>query len=1217
MIIRNTLLTVFSCLSGLCLTSTAHAQSQGERTLHGQLQGTDQKPRPGLTVTSARLGTTTQTQVSGEFTLKVGNPTDSLIIGVRAASDSSRAIKGGLAIGPHDESIRIQIQDDGSLKVVGPSLKRDSTATAATPTAGTTAAAATAVTAGAALDTVPKSKAQAIKGPTVNGFVVGPDNKPLDSVHITTASGTSLNGLEDGSFTAPFNKGSFLLFSRRGYETLKIVLSTQGQLLTVRLARSSIKEIQEVTVTALGISQKSRAVGYSIGEVGGAEVNIAKSTNFMDALQGKIAGVDINANSGSMGGSTKVTIRGDKSITQDNNALYVVDGVFMNNENFNSYTQEIGGGGYDYGSPIQDVNPDDIQEVSVLKGAAATALYGSRGQNGVILVTTKKGSPHKMGIEYDLNVQMDNVYVLPKLQNQYGGGNGNTFDTLYYNQDPGQFKSPSSPAYTDPVNGGYDLIPDYAEDESWGPPLNGQLYRPYYSFDADKSNPYFDQLAHWSPQPNNMREFFPTGFTINNNIALGGGDDKATYRLSYGNMTQKFIIPNSEQVRNNLALNASYKVSPWLTAEGSINYVANDATGRPGTGFSGDNPMFIWTLYGQRQLNTNMLKFYKFSDGTQLSWNRTSVDNPAPAFDDNPYWIRYMEPEDDTRNRIFGQAGFDIKANSWINISGRIFMDQFNILQEEKSAKDYFAGSYTRTTRNFQELDYQVLATAHRNLNKQLELNATVGGNVEQQNDQYNTGVIPISEGLIIPGIYTLANANGPVIYSSDIIRKQINSVFGTATLGYNNFLFLDVTGRNDWTSTLAPGHNSYFYPSAALSFVFSDLLKWSWLSFGKVRTSWAQIGNDITPYNIYTTYTAPGLFGTNPTITVNPAQNNPDLKPERSTEYEEGLEARFLKSRVGFDFTWYDRLTKDLIVPLQVTPASGYNSFIANAGSVRNRGVEIQLSGRPIESKNFSWDIMVNFAHNQNELVALNVPNNPQLNEIVIGTERRLNSVSTTAVKGQPLFVLTGTDYSYAANGQKIVDSASGYYVPSAPGKILGHTNPDFTGGVTNTFRYKHVSLNVLVDFQKGGSFFSYTNLYGMYSGLLAVTAENHIRENGIVTPGVYADGTTNTTNISAENYFDNDFGKRINKANVYSASYAYLREVRLGYDIPSHWAGKIKAENVRLSLYGKNLWLIHSGAPNVDPSSIINSTNNIAGLEGGALPSVRSYGLNVNVAF
>lgn len=1288
---RKAQLTVFFCLSGLCLLSS-QAIAQKERTIHGQLQGTDLKPSPGVKITSQKLGTTSVTKVSGEFIIKVSDPTDSLVVRIPGGSPAK------VGVSATDQMMMITIQKDGTLQVLGAKPKDTAAAAGAaaipasgaaetaalprndsarktalgaagtgtvttsvdsakttdttkgaavatvssTPSTTTSGAAPTATTTNsaaadatkpdmsavlgtsgmaAASDTTHPTKGKdttikgpVIKGPTVTGIVNGPGNVPLDSVRVTTDAGKSFLGQNDGTFTAPFTKGSYLLISRPGYETVRVLLTTAGTTLHVKLTKSKTKEIQEVTVTALGITQKTRAVAYAITEAKGEEVQIAKTTNFTDALQGKLAGVNISTNSGSMGGSTEVTMRGNKSITGSNDALYVVDGVFMSNTNTNSYSTQIGGGGYDYGSPIQDVNPDDIQEVSVLKGAAATALYGSRGQNGVILVTTKKGGAHKLGIDYNLNVEGQKVYILPSYQNEYGGGNSATFDTLWYNGNQQYFKN--APTYTDPAQGGYDLLPDYAVDESWGPALNGQIIRPYYSFDADKGNPYFGQTATWSPQPNNVKDFFTTGVTVNNNVAISGGDANATYRLSYGNMSQTFVLPNSHQERNNVAFNGTYKINPWLTGVVSGSYINNNALGRPGTGFTGENPMLNLVMYGQRQLNINYMKIFKNPDGTQLDWNRTSYSNPAPAGDDNIYWNRWMEPETDSRNRVFGQAGFDIRVNSWINVSTRVFMDEYNVLQEERTAKDYYAGSYNRNNLSWQELDYQVLATAKKTLGKDFDLNASLGGNVEQQNNTIDSWTTAPGSGLALPGIYTLANLTAPPIYNGDIIRKQINSAFGMVTLGYKDMLFLDLTGRNDWSSALPPGRNSYFYPSVAASWVFSDLVKQSWLSFGKLRTSWAQIGNDLPPYNVYQTYQAPGLFGTNSTEAVSASLANPNLKPERSTEFEEGLEARFLKSRIGFDLAWYNRVTKDLIIPIQLSPTSGYTTFYANAATVLNRGIELQFDVKPLDFKNFSWDIAVNFARNHNEVTAINVPNNPTQDRVVIGTERRLNSVSVAAIKGQPLFALTGTDYTYL-NGKRVVDSASGLYVPSAAGQVIGKTVPDFTGGVTNTFRYKDFTLSVLVDFQKGGDFFSYTNLYGEYSGTLAVTAANNIRQTGIVAPGVYADGTPNTTNLTAENYFQADQGKLVNKANMYDASYIYLREVRLGYNLPRAWAARIRADNLRLSLYGRNLWLIKSNAPNVDPSSIINSDSNIQGLEGGALPSVRSLGVNLNVGF
>ena len=508
-------------------------------------------------------------------------------------------------------------------------------------------------------------------------------------------------------------------------------------------------------------------------------------------------------------------------------------------------------------------------------------------------------------------------------------------------------------------------------------------------------------------------------------------------------------------------------------------------------------------------------------------------------------------------------------------------------------------------------MNYQLLANARRNLSKKIDLNITAGGNIMQQTDESNSAT---ANGLISAGLYTLSNSASRITPIQGLYKKQINSLFADATFGYNNTIFLDITGRNDWASTLPQGHNSYFYPSASLSAIFSDWLKWKWLSFGKLRASIAQIGSDTDPYRTYQAYAVSTLFGSLPMASKDAALANPNLKPEISRELEAGVELKFLNNRVGIDATFYTRDTRDLIVPLSVSPASGYTTFYANVGKSRNKGVELTLTGTPIQVKNFAWDIAVNFSANRSKLLAMDIPNNPTLNTYVLGTERRRNSVSVAAIVGQPLYVLTGTDYTYM-NGQKVIDS-SGHYVPSKT-KIIGNTQPDYIGGITNTFTYKDFSLSALIDFQHGGDFFSYTNMYGLSSGLLYETAANNVRENGVDVSGVSTNGQPYTKHISAADYYKNDFGITVNKANVYDASYVYLREVKFGYKLPQKVAKLIKASSATFSLYGRNLWLMHSNAPNVDPSNILNSDSNIIGLEGGALPSLRSFGLNLNVIF
>jgi TonB-linked SusC/RagA family outer membrane protein len=1228
------------CL-GLFISLLSVAQNASKQ-IDGKLLGLDGSPQSGYTLQSKALSTQATTNDEGKFSLKVA-PGDSVRIIFQSAP------LGAFKLPDNGEHFQVQFAagnkfnitpisageakpaDTSSTAQVG---NPDSTTAAKTPQAAGKKDSTAAGNVGVPADTSKKSpdtSAMAAAGDTsrvgdsvmVTGKVTDFAAHPVVAA-ITYANGKVYNTAEDGSFKIPFKPGATVKFSGVGFNTKEVVLTSPDKPLQVQLStQQASRQLQEVKVTALGLSKKGKSVGYSVQEVKGDVVQVAKEPNFVNALSGKIAGVQINGNTGSMGGSSKVTIRGAKSITGNNNALFVVDGIFMGNNNpVPSYNQQIGGGGYDYGSPIQDINPDDIEQISVLKGAAASALYGSRGSNGVVLITTKRGSNNgRLGITYSLNAQMDKVYVLPKYQNRYGGGGANTkdpnfvasaFDTLWQSQNPDYFAG--APTYNDPVKGGYDLMPQFGADESWGPELNGQVIRPYYSFDRDKNNPYFGQTTKWLPQPDNVRDFYRTGLTLTNSISVSGGSDKGTFRLSYSNMSQKFVLPNSDLNRNNLGFNGTYKVNDAITAIASANYSYNRATGRPGTGFSGANPTEVFSMYSQRQLEIDKLKYYQFPDGSQVSWNRKAFDDPTPASATSPYWTAYKGYESDNRSRLFGLAGFEIKPVDWINISAKIFMDQFTTLQEERTPKDYQAGAYSRTDRSFRELNYQLLATVKRDLGKKFDLNATVGGNIMQQKDEINNGMFT---GLIVPDLYNFRNAAGRVTYTPYLFKKQINSVFGDVTLGYNNSLFLEITGRNDWSSALARGNNSYFYPSASLSAVFSDWLKWKWLSFGKFRTSVAQIGSDTDPYRTYLAYGIPSLFGNYPIIAKDPYLNNAQLRPEKSTEVEAGLELKFLNNRIGLDATVYNRTTKDLIIPLQVSQTSGYSYYYANVGKSRNRGVELELTARPVELKNsFAWDIAVNFALNRSKLLALNIPNNPDVDRYIVGTERRRNSVSTAAIVGQPLFVLTGTDYTYDANGNRLVDS-SGHYVHTDANHIIGTTQPDYIGGISNTFTYKGISLSALIDFQKGGSFFSYTNMYGLSSGLLEETVANNVRETGVVAPGVTEDGKPNTKRLSAADHFKNNFGTNVNRANVYDASYVYLREVRLGYELPEKWVKAVKAKNARLSLYGRNLWLIHSNAPNVDPSNIINSDSNIQGLEGGALPSIRSYGVNLNIGF
>ncbi len=1059
----------------------------------------------------------------------------------------------------------------------------------------------------------------------VTGKVVDEVNMAVPGASILLrGSSTGTNTVADGSFTISIPAGNqTLIVSSIGFKTQEVQVSSTSSQLSVKLL-PDVKSLGEVVVTALGVQRNTRNVGYAVQQVDGSSIQEAREVNYINSLQGKLAGVQIGGNSGSMGGSSRVTIRGLKSISGNNNALFIVDGVPMANMNLNSYGvtggQGTGGGGYDYGNPAQLINPNDVENISVLKGAAATALYGSRGQNGVIYITTKSGKGSgNLSLNYDLNIQMDQVSLLPKFQNSYGGGGSDAFTKLYINQNPSGFL-PGGGSYDDnDGKGRYDLIPDYGTDESWGPKMDGRLVRHYWSWDQDRNNPNFGKAAPWSSQPDNAKDFFKTGVTFSNNLSVASSGDKGSIRFSLGQTKQNFIYPGSQLNRFFISMNTTYKFTDKFTFSGGINYINDHSKGRPGTGFFGNNPMLFYVMYGQRQIEDSYLKAYKYADGTEQSWNRTAWNIQKPAFTQNPYWNQYENYNTDQNNRYFGNAGLTYKLTDWLSADVRVFSDYLNHMDETRSAKGFFVGSYAKRVAINNENNYQGTLNINKSFEESnLSLEAVLGGNILSIKSSIDAGTT--NGGLQNPMVYVLQNSVTPATISNAYGNRQTNSLFGSVTVGYKKLLYLTATGRNDWASTLKQtGNFSYFYPSVAGSFIFSDVIpKTKWLTMGKARLSYAQVGNDADPYSVsrYYDYVAP--FGTFPLQSTSDKLFNSRLKPELSSEVEGGFDFKFFNDLLGANFTYYDRRTKNQIWNVQIPSESGFTTKVVNGGTVQNRGIELTLTATPIRTTSFNWRVALNFSKNKNTVLDLNSTgdNIQGIERFVIGTERRTNKVSMVAQKGMSLGTMLGTDYVYDAQGNRTV-AANGTYNVTATPVIIGDANPDFIGGLNNTFSYKNFYLSALVDFQKGGDFFSYTNLYGNKSGMLAETAENGIRENGVINPGVKADGTANDIVVTARTHFNADGGNRISKANLYDGSYIYLREVRMGWHLPDSWAKKIRTQALRITLTGRNLWLIKSNAPNVDPANITNSISNQIGFEGGALPPVRSMGANLNITF
>lgn len=1019
---------------------------------------------------------------------------------------------------------------------------------------------------------------------TVTGTVTS-DGNPIESATVVV-TGAQVGALTDanGQFKIEVPEGyDNLTISYVGFGTERVNIGSNS-VVDVNLAQGY--ELDEVVVTALGVTREEKSLGYAVQEVSGDALNKARETNVINNLQGKVAGVQIQGSS-NLGGSSRILLRGASSVLGNNQPLFVIDGVPIDNSNFGSYGQQRGTGGYDYGNAAQDINPDDVESMTVLKGASATALYGSRAMNGAIIITTKKGKKGAngpIGISVNSGFSTQNVYILPDYQNEYGAS---IIDTLNGN-----------------------LIPDYALDGSWGPKLDGSPARHWDSWYNDANE---GEARPWSANPDNVRSFFETGYTINNSIALSGASDDANFRLGYANLNQRGTQVNSKLARNTLSFNGNLDLSERIHTGVSANYVRTDAVGRPQTGYS-YSVMSQFNQWYQRQLDTERLKEYKNADGTQRTWNRFSSTNPNPKYFDNPYWDRYENVQNDNRDRVYGNISVGYDFTDWLTLTGRAMTDFYTDRREERFAVGGVnIPSYSEAVRQVNENNFDMILRASPNVSDDFSLDAFVGGNV--RTNTYSRNIGSTQGGLNVPGFYNLQNSASEISTDDFSEEQKINSLFGSASLGYKGFAFLDVTGRNDWSSTLPLDNNSYFYPSVTASFVFSELINSSFLSFGKIRAGWANVGNDTDPYNLQNVYTANSNFGSNPNFTIPNSLLNPNLRPENAASWEVGAVINFLNNRVNLDATYYNTITTDQIFAVSQSAASGYSSGVVNAGKMKNAGIELMLGLVPVKTDAFRWDINFNFAKNNNEVVELL----DGVDNIRIGS---LFGVTLEHRPGQAWGSFVGYDFVYDDAGNKLTDG--GAYITTDEVVPLGSILADYTGGVSNTFSFKGVSLSALVDFQKGGRLHSYSNQWGKYSGTLIETVADNIREDGITVEGVKVDsydadgqpissGVANDVNIDANTHFFLNQGYVVHAADNYDASFVKLREMRLTYEFPRSFTESTPFQGFALSLVGRNLALLHSNVPHIDPEAAV-SSGNIQGFEGGQLPSERSIGINLN---
>lgn len=1089
---------------------------------------------------------------------------------------------------------------------------------------------------------------------TISGKVTSSDDGAGIPGATILVKGTAVGAITDvdGKFTLNVPKDKdILLVSYVGMVTQEIKLGTDNIVNVV--LQPSVQELEGVVVTALGIPREKKSLGYATQEVKGDQLSIVKTDNFVNSLSGRVAGVQVKTTT-NMGGSTNVLLRGSKSLAGDNQAMFVIDGVPVNNDVTNSTSQKQAGTGYDYGNAASDINPEDIESINVLKGSAATALYGSRAANGVIMITTKKGvkapGTERKGVGVSFNTSATVGFVdkstFVHYQKDYGGGYGAYYEgpggywyMRYINDDGTITVNPKN------ENSKETQWVVTSEDASYGAKFDG---KPVYQWDAvDPVSPNFLKATPWQAAENGPITFFEKPTTYVNTLAIDNTFKGGNYRLSYTNFTQNGLMPNSKLTKNNVALNATWNVNDRLTVSGYGNYSINKGTGRNSTGYN-DNIMGSFRQWYQVNVDIKQQKEMYELTNRNLTWNYADPSNASPIYWDNPYWTRYKNYENDSRNRFIGNAAVNYKVASWLNLFGRFSVDTYTELQEERRAIGSVPGTfgigtgpdgstarsdagsgYMRRDITFSEYNYDLMANFNKDLSKSFNLKAILGMNVRKTN--YNRMINSTSGGLAGAELYSLQNSLGPLPLPKELASQvRVDGIYASVSLGYKNFLYLDGTIRRDQSSTLPSDNNSYWYPSVAGSFIFSNIMpEAKWLSFGKLRLNYAAVGNSpgfdqlvdnylvLSPFNSFTT-------------AVSNTKHNPELKPEKTNSLEGGLEMYFLGRRLGFDLALYKTNTIDQILPLAVSTSTGYNTEIFNAGEIQNSGIELAINATPLKTKNFRWDITLNWSKNYNKVVSLlEGVNNLQLGRFQGG-------VSINAMVGQPYGVIYGTDYVYNEDHKRIIDPANGRYKRTATSdQVIGNVNPDWQGGFVNTLTYKNWAFNFLIDFQSGGDIFSLDMYYGLATGLYEETSYlndlgNPVRDpivknpdgsyasnsGGFINEGVNPDGKVNTTRIAASNYGSFGYSRLPNKAFVYDATYVKLRSVSLSYSLPTALLEKTFITGVTITAVASNLWIIFKNLPHADPESGLGA-GNLQGYTTGSLPSTRDFSLNLKLTF
>jgi TonB-linked SusC/RagA family outer membrane protein len=1031
----------------------------------------------------------------------------------------------------------------------------------------------------------------AARAQTVTGTVSDEKGTKLLNVSVVvkgSTQGTATDADGKYSISVPAGNNVTLVFSSVGFKTVEEAIGGRSVVNATLVATN--QDLGEVVVTALGIKKQSRALGYSATNVKPEELSVNRTSNVMNSLQGKVAGMNISSLGTGPGGSSKIRIRGQSSLSGQNNPLIVINGVPVDNSNFNDNAVSVkGGGSYaDGGDGLSSINPDDIESMTVLKGAPASALYGSRAKDGVIMITTKtRGKTKGIGVTYNLNYTNDNPLDFTEYQSEYGQGENGV--------------KPNAP---NPTSG------QWSFGEKFTPGATQILFN-------NLTVPY-------QPQGSRIKNFYRHGQNFANTVAFETGGDKGGMRLSLNNTENKGIMPNNSFNRKGMNLGFSYNLTEDFLIAGNVNY-SREFNKNPPNIANQDNSVPTTIMGLANSMPLNVLNENKYNAaGNEYPWSRFTNRT-------NPYWVLAEQFHNIKRDRIFGNVSLKYNLLKWLSVQGRFGQDYWSRDEDVNNfptghasraaaPPGFVNGVFTQESRRFRETNLDFLVNANQEFGD-LGVNVNVGGNRMRKRSDINNVVVT---DFIIRGLYTVQNGRGKdPTYT--LIEQGVNSLYGSAELNWKQTFYLTGTLRNDWFSTLSPENRSILYPSVSGSYVFSEHLPTvSWLNFAKVRLGYAEVGSDgdVAPYADQLFYTVNANFINNPSGVPVPVGTsnivtgtgttlpNKNLRPSRVAETEIGLELRMFNNRVNIDLAAYRKITSDQIVNVQISDASGYFNTPINSGKSRNVGFEALLNLVPIRNRQFTWEFTANTSYNKTKVLSI-ITDKPGER---ITTATHVFNGETRHVVGQEIGQIAGFGYARDAKGQRIFQSNG---VPQRTGDFLlfGSALPKWVGGFLNSFNYKGFHLTVFIDYKLGGKILSGTNFNAIRQGLHMMTLEGRV--GGVKGVGVDANGNPNNAVAAVQTYWEHLRTQQIVEPVIYNGGYWKLRQMSLGYDLTKFIPAKWPIKGVKLDLVANNVLMLKKWVDNIDPETFGFGSDNQVGLESPGLPTTRSLGLNLNIKF